>query len=99
MKRFLSLYLIVVCSLILSACGHRHGREFLGKWVNLDHPGDTLLISKDGDNFILADPQHEVVAKYCDGTLSPNNGKGWCAYLKESDTMNCAGASYKRLSR
>jgi hypothetical protein len=31
--------------------------------------------------------------------LSPNNGKGWCAYLKDSDTMNCAGASYKRLSR
>jgi hypothetical protein len=99
MKRFMSVCLIAVFSLILSACGHRHGREFLGKWVNVDHPGDTLLISKDGDNFILADPQHEVVAKYCDGTLSPNNGKGWCAYLKDTDTMNCAGASYKRISR
>jgi hypothetical protein len=99
MKRFLSVCLIAVFSLILSACGHRHGREFLGKWVNVEHPGDTLLITKDGDNFILADPQHEVIAKYWDGTLSPNNGKGWCAYLKESDTMNCAGASYKRISR
>jgi hypothetical protein len=95
MKRFLCLYLIAFCSLILSACGHRHGREFLGRWVNVDRPADTLLISKEGDKFIIADPQHAIVAKYCDGTLSPNNGKGWCAYLKDSDTMNCAGASYR----
>jgi hypothetical protein len=27
--------------------------------------------------------------------LIPNNGKGWCAYLKDSDRMNCAGASYR----
>jgi hypothetical protein len=95
MKRFLCLYLIAFFSLILSACGHRHGREFLGRWVNVDRPADTLLISKEGDKFIIADPQHAIVAKYCDGTLSPNNGKGWCAYLKDSDTMNCAGASYR----
>jgi hypothetical protein len=95
MKRSLSLYLIALCALILSACGHRHGREFLGRWVNVDHPADTLLISHDGDKFILADPQHEIVAKYCDGTLIPNNGKGWCAYLKDSDRMNCAGVTYR----
>jgi hypothetical protein len=99
MKRSLGLFLLAFCALILSACGHRHGREFLGKWVSVDHPNDTLLISKDGDKFIIADPQHEIVAKYCDGTLNPNNGKGWCAYLKDSDTMNCAGASYRHLSR
>ena len=95
MKRSLSLYLIAFCALILSGCGHRHGREFLGKWVNVDHPSDTLVISKDGDKFIMADSQHEIVAKYCDGTLIPNNGKGWCAYLKDSDRMNCAGATYR----
>jgi hypothetical protein len=96
MKRFLSLYLIVFCSLILSACGHRHGREFLGKWVNVDRPADTLVISKNGDKFIIADSEHEIVAKYYDGTLNPNNGKGWCAYLNDSDTMNCAGVTYRR---
>jgi hypothetical protein len=95
MKRFLSLYLIVVCALILSACGHRHGREFLGKWVSVDRPSDTLLISQDGDKFVLADSQHELAAKFCDGMLIPNNDKGWCAYLKDSDTMNCAGVTYK----
>jgi hypothetical protein len=97
-KRFLSLCLIAICALIFSACGHRSGREFLGKWANVDNPTDTLLISKDGDKFVLADPRHEIVAKYCDGTLSPNSGKGWCAYLKTSGTINCAGVTYKRAS-
>ena len=97
MKRFLSLCLVAICSLILSACGHRSGHEFLGKWVNIDRPADTLLISKDGDKFVIADQAHQLAAKYCDGTLTPNNGKGWCSYLKDSDTMNCAGVSYKRV--
>ena len=95
MKKSLSVYLITVSALILSACGHRHGREFVGKWVSVDRPSDTLDISQDGDKFILADSRNELVAKYCDGTLTPNNGKGWCAYLKDSDTMNCAGVTYK----
>ena len=97
MKRFLCLYMLAFCALILSGCGHRHGREFLGKWVNIDRPADTLLISKDGDKFVIADQAHQLVAKYCDGTLTPNNGTGWCSYLKDSDTMNCAGVSYKRV--
>jgi len=97
MKRSLCSYLIAFCSLLLPACGHRHGREFLGKWVNIYSPKDTLLISQDGDKFIIADPQHEIVAMYSDGTLSPNSGQGWCAYLKDSDTMNCAGVRYIRV--
>jgi hypothetical protein len=96
MKRFWSLCLIVICAVILSACGHRSARRFLGKWVNVDRPADTLVISKNGDKFIIADSEHEIVAKYCDGTLNPNNGKGWCAYLNDSDTMNCAGVTYRR---
>jgi hypothetical protein len=72
-------------------------REFLGKWVNIDHPADTLLISKDGDKFIIAEQAHQLVAKNSDGTLTPNNGNGWCSYLKDSDRMNCAGATYKRV--
>ena len=95
MKRFLYLSVLALCALILSACGHQHGREFVGKWVSVDRPSDTLDISRDGDKFILADSQNELVAKYCDGTLTPNNGKGWCAYLKDSDTMNRAGVTYK----
>jgi hypothetical protein len=96
MKRFLSLCLIAICSLILSACGHRHGREFLGKWVNIDSPSDTILISQDGNKFIIADPRHELVAIYSNGTLIPNKGGGWCAYLKTRDAINCAGVVYRR---
>jgi hypothetical protein len=76
---------------MLSACGHRSARKFLGTWVNADRPADTLVISQDGDQYIIADQTQQLAAKYCDGTLSPNNAKGWCAYLYDSDTMNCAG--------
>jgi len=97
MKRFLFLYLIATCSLFLFACHRRaHGSEFLGKWVNTETPSDTLVITQDGDKFIIADPSHQLVAAYCDGTLSPNNSKGQCSFLKTSDTMNCAGVVYKR---
>jgi len=98
MKRLFPLYLVAICSLILSAChGHRDGgSEFLGKWVNIDTPSDTLVITQDGDKFIMADPSHQLVATYWDGTLSPNNNKGECSYLKKSVTMNCAGIIYKR---
>jgi hypothetical protein len=97
MKRILSLYLIATCSLFLVACHHRsHGSEFLGKWVNIQTPSDSVLISQDGDKFIIADPHHQLVATYCDGMLSPNDDKGQCSYLRTSDTMNCAGVVYKR---
>jgi hypothetical protein len=96
MKRSLCLYFITFCSLIPSACGHRSGREFLGKWVNVDSPSDTVLITQDGNKFIIADPRHELVAIYSDGTLTPNKGEGWCAYLKTRDTINCAGIVYRR---
>ena len=96
MKRFLSLCLVAICALMLSACGHRAARKFLGKWVNISRPTDTLLISRDGDQYIIADQTHQLAAKFCDGRLIPNNDKGWCAYLKDSDTINCAGTSYRR---
>jgi hypothetical protein len=97
MKRSsLFLCLIGVCSLILSACGHRSGHEFLGKWASVDRPSETIVISQNGKFFIIAGPNNELVATYFEDTLAPNNGKGWCSYLKDSDSMNCAGTSYKR---
>ena len=62
----------------------------------IDTPTDTLVITQDGDKFIIADGQHQLVATYWDGTLSLKNSKGKCSYLKTSDTMNCSGVSYKR---
>jgi hypothetical protein len=96
MKRFLPL--LLTCALLISACHGRgsHGSEFLGKWVAVDTPSDAIVITEDGNKFIIADGHHQLVATYCDGTLSPNNSKGQCSYLKTSDTMNCAGVSYKR---
>jgi hypothetical protein len=96
MKRFLPLFL--TCALFISACHEprTHGSEFLGKWVNVEDPSDTVAITQDGDKFILSDHLHQLVATYSHGTVTPNNNKGQCSYLKTSDTMNCAGVSYKR---
>jgi hypothetical protein len=97
MKRFLPL--LACCALFLFACQEPkiHGIEFLGTWVNVEDPSDTVAITQDGDKFILSDHSHQLVATYSHGTLTPNNNEGQCSYLKTADTMNCAGVSYKRL--
>ena len=98
MKRIRARYLFPLCLLFLVACHHSKsgGYEFVGKWVNTEAPSDTIAIEQDGDKYVISDGTHVLVGTYDDGMLTPNDGKGKCAYLKGSDTMNCAGVSYKR---
>jgi hypothetical protein len=100
MKRIRARYLFPLCLLFLVACHHSKpvGYELVGKWINIETPSDTVVISQDGSRYVITDGIHVVIATYDHGALAMNNGKGKCSYLKVSDTMDCAGYSYKRAS-
>jgi hypothetical protein len=101
MKRIRARYLFPLCLLFLAACHHDSkpvGDEFIGKWVNIESPSDSVVIARDGNEFVITDGIHALVATYDHGALAPTNGKGKCSYLKVTDTMDCGGVTYKRSS-
>jgi hypothetical protein len=101
MKYIGARYLFPLCLLFLVACHHHSksvGHEFIGKWVNVESPSDSVVIAQDGNKFVITDGIHALVATYDDGALAMNNGKGKCSYLQISDTMYCAGFTYRRAS-
>lgn len=92
MKRIRARYLFPLFLLFLAACHHPSksvGHEFVGKWVDIDSPSDSVVIARDGNKFVITDGIHALVATYDDGALAPNNGKGKCSYITVTDTMYC----------
>jgi hypothetical protein len=101
MKRIRARHLFPLFLLFLVACHHHSksvGHEFIGKWVNVESPSDSVVIAQDGNKFVITDGIHALVATYDDGMLVPINRKGKCSYLKVTDTMDCGGVTYKRAS-
>ena len=101
MKCIRTRYVFPFCLLFLAACHHHSksvGHEFIGKWINIESPSDSVVIARDGNKFVITDGIHALIATYDDGALAPNNGKGKCSYLKVTDTMDCGGVTYKRTS-
>jgi len=101
MKQSLSHRLLLLAILSLFACksSESNGSVFLGKWANTNNASDTIVITQQGDKFVIIGGGRHIVATHLDGTLSYNvNGsfRGQCSYLQNSDTLNCVGLSYKR---
>jgi hypothetical protein len=74
MKNVRARYLFPLCLLFLVACHHHPksvGYEFIGKWVNIESPSDSVVIARDGDKFVITDGIHALFASYDDGALAP----------------------------
>ena len=51
--RIICAVLIVACYSLISGCRVDFGDELIGKWVNIKYSDSTLLIERNGANFIV----------------------------------------------
>ena len=101
MKRLSSVWLIAISFLFLLVCKtHTDGSEYVGKWVSSSNPGDTVVIKRDGDKFVISKADHDFIATYADGTLKYNfrGVPAQCSYSQESEILNCFENGYTRSS-
>jgi len=99
MKRHSSVWLTAFSFLFLVACKtHSTGSEFIGKWVSSANPANTVLIQRDGDNFVISKANQTFVATYSDGALKYELGgvPTQCTYAPETEVLNCFETDYTR---
>lgn len=93
----------VLLTVVAIGCS-KPGSEFVGKWVNSTNGLDTLVISRNGDQFQIAGPDNQKInATFKDGTLQIPivTGTMDLKYVKSSDTLEAPGimgppVEYKR---
>jgi len=105
--------IMLAFALALAACGNSVGSSYLGKWVRVDNAAATLVITKNGDNYLIEDVEPnpltkqpstaKVSAVLKDGILEMQTafGAAGLTYIKATDTLTFPGGDesneYKRI--
>jgi hypothetical protein len=96
--RLISIFLL--SAVALAGCASR-GSEFLGSWVNTKNPNDTFQVTRNGDEYLIVNPDQKpgVGAIYKDGALEVKGGAlVHGAHLRQADRHHC-GAGILRTDR
>lgn len=88
--RSLSVFLLSIA--ILAGCASKGG-EFLGTWVNVKDANDQFVVTKNGDQFLIASQGNKVGAIYKDGALEVRGPllSADLTYLEKSDSIITPG--------
>ncbi len=101
--------LLLFFSLLISACEKEKGSEVLGTWEQIGHANSSLVIDKNGDNFIIRRtrkfPWNEtpktdnLVAVYKDGGLQLTGLPGTSMYSVDQKTGHLVGFGEEYLKK